>query len=43
VPFSSVSAELGRPFSVAEARDPVLRRLAEALELDLAPLPAEAA
>jgi lipoate-protein ligase B len=43
LPFSSVSAELGRPFSVAEARDPVLRRLAEVLELDLAALPAEAA
>jgi lipoate-protein ligase B len=43
VPFSSVSAELGRPFTVAGAREPVLRRLAEVLELDLSALPAEAA
>jgi lipoate-protein ligase B len=39
VPFTSVAAELGRPFTVAEARDPVLRRLAEVLELDISALP----
>jgi lipoyl(octanoyl) transferase len=42
VPFTSVTAELGRPFTVADARDPVLRRLAEVLELEIAALPAEA-
>ena len=35
VPFTSVSHELGRPFTVADAREPVLRRLGEVLELDV--------
>ena len=31
VPFTSVANELGRPFTVADAREPVLRRLGEVL------------
>ena len=43
VPFTSVANELGRPFTVADAREPVLRRLSEVLELDLGQLPVAAA
>jgi lipoate-protein ligase B len=43
VPFTSVAAELGRPFSVADAREPVLRRLGEVLQLDVSTLPVAAA
>jgi lipoyl(octanoyl) transferase len=39
VPFTSVAQELGRAFTVAEAREPVLRRLGEVLQLDVSPLP----
>jgi lipoate-protein ligase B len=42
VPFTSVATELGRPFTVADAREPVLRRMSEVLELDLGLLPAAA-
>jgi lipoate-protein ligase B len=40
VPFTSVAQELGRPFTVADAREPVLARMAEVLELELGQLPA---
>ena len=43
VPFTSVANELGRPFTVEDAREPVLRRLSEVLELDLGQLPVAAA
>jgi lipoyl(octanoyl) transferase len=43
VPFTSVAHELGRPFTVADAREPVLRRLGEVLQLDVSALPAAAA
>jgi lipoate-protein ligase B len=42
VPFTSIANELGRPFTVADAREPVLRRLSEVLELDLGQLPVAA-
>ena len=43
VPFTSVAADLGRPFTVADAREPVLRRLGEVLGLDMSSLPVAAA
>jgi lipoate-protein ligase B len=42
VPFTSVAHELGRPFTVADAREPVLRRLGEVLQLDVSALPVAA-
>jgi lipoate-protein ligase B len=42
VPFTSVSHELGRPFTVADAREPVLQRLGEVLQLDVSALPVAA-
>ena len=43
VPFTSVAQELGRPFGVADAREPVLLRMAEVLDLELGQLPAAVA
>jgi lipoyl(octanoyl) transferase len=40
--FTSVAAELGRPVTVDEAREPLLERLAAAFDLDWATLPAVA-
>jgi lipoate-protein ligase B len=39
VPFTSVARELGRPCTVADAREPVLARMAEVLDLELGQLP----
>ena len=39
--FTSIAAETGRPVTTAEVREPLLRALAEAFDLELDPLPAE--
>jgi lipoyl(octanoyl) transferase len=42
VPFTSVAEELGRPSTIADVREPVLRRMSEVLELELGLLPVRA-